>query len=60
MSYQNYDWLKGLHAMDTRTPERCVDGEIIYTLYMRDLLQLPDVNFECLSAIDVTLKTLFN
>jgi hypothetical protein len=56
----NYDWLNGLHARDTRTPERNVEGEVVYTLYVRDFLKMPDVNFECLSSSDACLKSLFN
>jgi hypothetical protein len=60
MNTKNYEWLKGLHAKDTRTPEVCVEGEVVYTLFMRDLIKMPDVNFECLSSVDATLKSLFN
>jgi hypothetical protein len=60
MNPLNFEWLKGLHTKDTRAPEICVDGEVVYTLYMRDLLHMPDVNFECLSSMDFTLKSLFN
>jgi hypothetical protein len=60
MNTTNYEWLKGLHARDTRVPETRVDGEVVYTLYMRDLLKMPDVNFDCLSRMDASLKSLFN
>ena len=57
---KNTTWFSDLHTTDTLHPTENVDGEIRYTLYQKDFLQMPTVEFIDLSELDPDLRALLN
>ena len=57
---KNTQWLIGMHRRDTSEPETAVQGERMYTLYMRDFRKLPALDFTALSQVDVAIRALRN
>lgn len=53
-------WLQGMHQMDTAKPSSSVAGERMYTLFMRDFLKMPDMDFKSLVRADVAVRALLN
>ena len=49
-----------MHQTDTRRPFEDWKGERMYTLYLRDFLRMPDVDFVRLAAFDPALRSLMN
>ncbi|MBV9081009.1 MAG: hypothetical protein JO102_07845 [Elusimicrobia bacterium] len=49
-----------IHRQDTAAPERSTEGEPVYTLFMRDFLKMPNVDFGSLVQIDQQVRSLLN
>lgn len=60
MNANELDWFYEMHKKDTVSPERDMNGETIYTLFLADFFKMPDVNFHDVAMVDAHLKSLFN
>lgn len=49
-----------MHQKDTSEPPVSVKGERMYTLYVRDIAQMPSVDFQSLVLVDVNVRSLLN
>ena len=57
---KNTQWLNGMHQTDTLAPAGCTEGEAVYTLFMKDFLSMPNVDFSTVSKMDQSVRTLLN
>jgi hypothetical protein len=53
-------WLENINQMDTLPPADYAAGGIVYTLYLKDFLVMPDVNFGDAARSDQHLRSLLN
>ena len=53
-------WLNGMHHLDTIAPPAAMTDEPVYTLFMRDFLTMPDVDFGAVTAVDQAVRSLLN
>jgi hypothetical protein len=53
-------WLEGMHQLDTLTPPVETQGETVYTLFLRDFLGMPEVDFSAATATDRSVRALLN
>jgi hypothetical protein len=53
-------WLDGMHQLDTFASLEEAQGEQVYTLFLRDFLKMPPVDFSQVSSTDVAVRSLFN
>jgi hypothetical protein len=58
MNEQN--WMHEIHRQDTKHPAVNVAHEPVYTVYLKDFLRMPDVNFVELATVDVAIRALMN
>jgi len=56
----NTKWLNGMHQSDTLAPASSTEGEAVYTLFMRDFLSMPNVDFSAVSEMDQSVRALLN
>ena len=52
-------WLNGMHQLDTFAPLAQID-EPVYTLFLRDFLSMPNVDFSSVTEIDHSVRALLN
>jgi hypothetical protein len=57
---KNNEWISEMHQKDSELPNDSTTGEPAYTLFLRDLLAMPDVNFTDLAKIDPAIRSLLN
>ena len=55
-----HDWIEGLQNEDRRGPVVNVEGEIVYTVFMKDFLRMPDVDFLAVAQVDPGIRSLLN
>jgi hypothetical protein len=60
MNVNELEWMRDMHKKDTSIPPVCVDGEIVYTVFLRDFFKMPDVNFLEVAQFDSHVKALLN
>lgn len=53
-------WLHGMHHLDTSAPPAGTENEPVYTLFLRDFLAMPDVDFRAASLVDQAVRALLN
>jgi hypothetical protein len=53
-------WINDLHTTDSLKPSEEVKGETMYTLYQKDFLQMPPVQFSDLADLDPDIRALLN
>lgn len=53
-------WLDGMHQLDTVAPPEDTRGETVYTLFLKDFLAMPPVDFGVTSAVDRSVRALLN
>ncbi len=56
----NTKWLNGMHQTDTLAPASSMEGETVYTLFMKDFLSMPHVDFGAVSDMDQAVRALLN
>ncbi len=59
-SMEKNSWINDLHAMDSQKPSEDVRGETMYTLYQKDFLRMPAVEFSDLAELDPDIRSLLN
>lgn len=59
-SMEDIKWFNEMSKTDSPKPSESVSGETRYTLYQKDFLQMPDVDFVDLAEIDPDLRALLN
>ena len=57
---QEQNWMSEIHRQDRQVPTQDVGSEPMYTVYLRDFLRMPDVNFLELAVIDPAIRALLN
>lgn len=57
---KEFSWIDGMHHRDTRRPFEEWRNERMHTLYLRDFLRMPDVDFVQLATLDPALRSLMN
>ncbi len=60
MKTKEFAWTNGLFEQDTLGSATGSADEVLYTIRMADLLQMPDVNFGEVAAVDVMVRSLLN
>ena len=57
---KNTEWLEGMHQLDTVAPPENTQGEKVYTLFLKDFLAMPEVDFKVATATDKSVRSLLN
>jgi hypothetical protein len=53
-------WMQDMNLIDSKMPTGDIEGEVVYTLYQRDFLSMPGVDFSVLVEIDPDIRSLLN